>query len=408
MGEEIDANKEVAFGEDQSAALQAIKELGSIKDPSALDALLEISKHARSKMLRKEARKAVWRLKRAGVQGTKATELDPRDIHPRSEDVFDMGWKGINAAYLSVVDGDGYRLAVTCTPAAFGAVRAQVFVLGDTEGIHACGERSISKGEIGDFISRISRGQIVAKVWPKAAVFEVFRHEEISRSLGHSLPMEYFTIKPPDRDLMPEHPEPPAYWVMDRREVKWNPLLLNGSASLLGEEAFQSWLIPEADLALYIDDLESSEDTVIVVGLKTKEERRASIVSRATSSFFSPERRRLYKRRLEEQAFVLYMIGSKDVAKKALAAAVALDPESGTASEKHPFATAFVEMSMEFYLRARRRSRVLELKHKQTGIMDESAKRIVVPFGHELRQRTSDEVAQEDLPHRIWTPRKPL
>ncbi|HHY38077.1 MAG TPA: hypothetical protein GX507_04030 [Clostridia bacterium] len=375
MGEEIDTKREAALkeavlkdtalGEDQSAALGAIKELGSIKDPSALDALLEISERARSKVVRKEARKAIWRLKRAGVRATKTAEPDPRDTHSRSEDVSGMGWKGIDTAYLSVVDGDGYRLAVTCTPAAFGAVRAQVFVLGDTEGIHACGERSMSKGEIGDFISRIARGQIVAEVWPKAAVFEVFRHEEISRSLGHSLPMEYFTIKPPDKDLMPEHPEPPAYWVMDRREVKWNPLLLDGSASLLGEEAFRSWLIPEADLAPYIDDLESSEDTVIVVGLKSKEERRAGIISRATSSFFDPERRRLYKRRLEEQAFVLFMTGRKDVAKTALAAAVALDPESGTAPEKHPFASAFVEMSMEFHLRERRQSRVSGVK---TGV----------------------------------------
>lgn len=400
MREELDAKKEIALGDDQSAALEATKELGSIKDPSALRALLEISEGALSKAVRKEARKAIWRLRSAGVREPEAVVPAPQGAPSGAENVPDMGWRGVEAAYLSTIDGDGYRLAVTCTPAAFGAVRAQVFVLGDTEGIHACAERSMSKGEIQDFISKISQGQIVAEVPPKAAVFEIFRHEDISRSLGRSLPMEYFTLKPADKRLMPKHVEPPAYWVIDRREVKWNPLLLDGSVSLLCEAAFRSWLIPEPDLARYIDDLESSENTVIVVGLKSKEERRASIVSRATSFFFGLERRRLYKRRLEEQAFVLFMTKSKDAARTALAAAMALDPESGIAPQNHPFASAFVEMSMEYHLRERRRRKVSGAARQPAGPAGETVGRVVTPSVPEMVR----EATREDMPRRIWVP----
>lgn len=438
MQEHIEQQVRIALSDGYSAAIEAVKTLGSFRDPAALEALMRISEKAGSKAVRKEARKAIWKLKSAGVRvpekspevrqapgtaampagylgegrlvetGAGATLEDVSDTEERQQglpalseeqseapDDGNMPWKDITQAYLSAVDGAGYRLAVTITPGPFGALRTGMFVLGDTEGIHGCGERSVTGGDLEDFVAEISRGGIIVKVPPKVAAFEIFRHEDISRSLKKSLPFDYFAIRPAGKDEMPRDTEAAIYRVVDAREVKWNPLLLERSAALLSEDAFSSWIIPKEEVSEYIEDLDASESSMIIVGVKSKEEQRKNIIDSALDGFFSADRRKLYKRRLEEQAFILFLIEKPPIAKVALAAAMGLDPDSGVWVQNHPFARALMELSLEVH-------RGL---NKDKGLLLEKATALRLKEGDvRLSYDESKTTTEEHHMPRIWTP----
>ena len=66
---------------------------------------------------------------------------------------------------------------------------------------------------------------------------------------------------------------------------------------------------------------------------------------------FSPERRQLLKRRLEEMGYIFFKLGQEETAGLALAAAHAVDQES-TILKANPVIEALLERSLTFYTKA--------------------------------------------------------
>ena len=94
--------------------------------------------------------------------------------------------------------------------------------------------------------------------------------------------------------------------------------------------------------------LHETEDSPIIMPSQQKEERLDKIHKEMAGKFIDEEKRRLYKRRLEEMAYFLLKTNREDDAQSALAAALAFGPE-GVPSDKHPFALRLIKEGLSVY-----------------------------------------------------------
>ena len=90
-------------------------------------------------------------------------------------------------------------------------------------------------------------------------------------------------------------------------------------------DLFLNWQIEEDQIQPYADAVREAEESKIVLNPAQKEVRFQEIYLKALLEIFSEEKRALYKRRLEEMAYVLFKLGRQDEARISLAVAIDLE-----------------------------------------------------------------------------------
>jgi hypothetical protein len=123
--------------------------------------------------------------------------------------------------------------------------------------------------------------------------------------------------------------------------------LLQRSEDLVGKYPFAYWLLEWKLLIDCYKELYEMENSPIVLTDPQKESRTAEITKKTARLFFDDNNRMLFKRRLEEIAYILFKTDREEDAQSALAAALAFEP-GGVASEDHPFALKTVEKNFAF------------------------------------------------------------
>jgi len=100
-----------------------------------------------------------------------------------------------------------------------------------------------------------------------------------------------------------------------------------------------------------MEDMFKVKESPIVLTEAQKSERIREIKEKCMGEIFSPERRKLLKRRLEEMGYIFFKLGQEETAGLALAAAHAADQES-TILKANPVIETLLERSLAFYTKA--------------------------------------------------------
>ncbi|MEO6028408.1 MAG: hypothetical protein ABIR79_16200 [Candidatus Binatia bacterium] len=95
-------------------------------------------------------------------------------------------------------------------------------------------------------------------------------------------------------------------------------------ATLLDEIEFFTWALDRETLAPYLDEIQSARDSPLVLSRPQQEERVSAALARAERELFGGTPAAIYRRRLEEMAYVLHASGRRDLARAAAATAVGL------------------------------------------------------------------------------------
>jgi len=96
----------------------------------------------------------------------------------------------------------------------------------------------------------------------------------------------------------------------------------------------------------YRDEVRRASDSPIIVSPALQQERLEEMQKRAMREIFDAEHIRRYRRRLEEMAYLLWHTKRPDEARRALAAAMALQGEKVDVAEQ-PFLRALFTRSVE-------------------------------------------------------------
>ncbi len=253
----------------------------------------------------------------------------------------------MSRAWVSAVDGTGSRGCWIVFEGPFGERSLLTGVLNDLTGILDVAGGPIAKKRLDERLRAIREESPLPWVdappaWAVALFAEASR---LHAAAGTSLPAELTRWQPLLEQGEAAGP-PPIYSRISPEIVAGDPAPLAASAQLLEAPELAGWFLDPPSVQGEAVELLQAQESRLIVTDQVKEERHAALIDRTIETHFGPEARRLWQRRLEEQAFVLDATGRPAEARQAVAAALALaDPEH--APRRIPFVRALMERSLE-------------------------------------------------------------
>jgi hypothetical protein len=325
------------------APLPAVVEaLRIMATPAAAALLSQIAAQTDAKEVQKAARRALYRLKTMGVETNRVLSQAPR------KSVLEVPKLPVVVALASQIDFDGNRALYLARRRPFSGLVLVSLIINDQRGILDCNAFPVTKKDLTRIVTDIQADDRLTHVELPAAYAQQLVEEGYQRNLstGTSVPQDFQSL----RDLigMPEAlwEQGPIYHVINPEEFREQPAWLALSGQLLEVKELQGWHLPPEALQKYREEVKQTAESPIIVSQATQQERIEAVQKRTLRDLFPPAARQHYRSRLEEMAYLLWQTKRMDEAKRALAAALALQGEEVDAAE-HPFLRVLFTRSVE-------------------------------------------------------------
>jgi hypothetical protein len=326
-----------------------IAALGNSRDASSGPVLSAIATTAPDKDLRKAARRALHRLRGAGldIAVPVAADVDLAPPGPASSGQ-------VTRALASPTDGAGSRLLWYAVERPYGAFMTFNFVLNDIVGAK----------DVFIVDTSARRFNVELREWGERSGFQAV---ELPVEYGLSLLSEALVLNaeshvpiPRDfvfkRGLLGELPPPPTdaliHQHISRGQSLLMPNLLDESPQLLEEPELYGWLFGYDEVKDYVRELRQAGESRLIVSTEPREAREQRIIGTAIDTLFTPSLRRAYRRRLEETAYLFWASNRERAARRAVAAAFAIADTGSLRS--HALLGAIVRRSIEMAIELER------------------------------------------------------
>ena len=282
--------------------------LGAVIDDGAAQMLAEMEVGA-SGTLRREIRRALFRLKQHGIEPPAAAA--PAASTPRA-DAAEI------TAMLSPIDVEGARIVWIVKPRMQGGVLRMWALISDGDGLVGAQNTGLTRRELKaerEELERRANVKLVDGDWRLADFIacEAYRNTPAARrgQVGNFLVLraEMISSPPPTELVHPVYAELAA-------EIESEP-----SVELLKEPELLEWRLPDTLIKPYVEEINRAGESVIVLNPMHKQERINAVIDRATAEILSGDNGRRIRRRLEDVAY--YMARDKRRLQAGWAAAAA-------------------------------------------------------------------------------------
>jgi hypothetical protein len=323
-------------------ALALIAALGDSRDAAGGSVLATVATAAQDKEVRKSARRALHRLRSAGVDVVVPV---PADVESATAAPASTGQ--VTRAVVSPIDGVGSRLIWLAIERPYGAFMTFNFVLNDLVGVKDV------------FIVDTSARRFTAELdlWTERSGFTPV---DVPVEYGLGLLSEALALNaesqfPLPRDFvfrrgqLGQLPPPPSdaliHQHISRGQALLMPNLLDEAGELLEEPELIGWLFGYDEVRAYAHELRQAAESRLILTTEPREAREQRVIGTAIDTLFPPTLRRAYRRRLEETAYLFWATNRERAARRAVAAAFAI-PDTGSL-RSHPLLNAIVRRSIE-------------------------------------------------------------
>ncbi|HEY2028656.1 MAG TPA: hypothetical protein VGH20_05555 [Myxococcales bacterium] len=272
------------------------------------------------KVLAKEAKRELQRLKQRGVQ--------VQEVRPQGETVLKPPPEAeAPLCYASSIDSYGER-AIWWSRAARQGVEVVQVVVSDVKGILTADALALSRKSWREFVKRLPRQGVVftAEISKEHARALIAEAEATGARNGFSPPAGYgeaLRLLGPAPDRLPPSPGSVIEVIDEAAQAQTG-------AALFDDPLFASW-IPEEDalrsFALRVDEIAVSQ---LYIDARQKQDAFERAGEEASQAYFNSTRRGLYSKRLLEMAHVLTQAGRSETARTAVAVSRALSTEAQT------------------------------------------------------------------------------
>jgi len=327
------------LGENSEIDLAVAFLLGRLADPAGVAALLKIEKTAASKELKREARRALFKLEQKGLTVRPAEEAAPekRPVFGGGSDI---------EGYLSLVDGAGDRLVWLVRPHAGGGLQLLQAMVSDRTGLLRADGAVIKRKELRAQAEEIKkeRGLAMAAVPWEYADGIVYEAYEKAKAAGQKTG-QFSSMRAAFNPMKPKAVPHPIYSRLNRNEAQsedWR------SRRLLDEPEFRFWILDEDWMQPYLNRVAEAQESRLVLNEAQKEERIAAILRAAAREIFAGESGAIFVRRMEDMALCLLESNRKEPALIAFAVALQL-AEGQIGILDISFLTGLLQKSSAFY-----------------------------------------------------------
>jgi hypothetical protein len=326
-------------GKDERIDLALAESLGQWSSPRASGLLHRLSTATSGKAVVKSIRKSIFRLKSRGFEAEEISDRTPAVYHPPPP--------AASEGFLTPIDFSGQRVVLLARPQIPQGMAAFSAAIGDRDGVVDFSGFETSRKNFHEYLGMFRAeypGEVV-EADPDYCCGLIMEGAEIGQKKGASPSPEFLKWRP----LMGASPSLPLrpliYRYLEEEEARSRPELLDRSASLFQLPSFSAWSLEEEESKKYLALLKEASASRLVLAPHQKEGRLIEIYQQAVHELFDGPRRLLYRRRLEEMAYILWKTGQENEARIALAAAIGMEKESGILAP-HPFLMELAKRSL--------------------------------------------------------------
>jgi len=332
------------FGKARETDLAVVFVLGKISEAAALDTLGEIDRRTSDKDVRKEIKRALFKLSQKGFTAPEEKSEATKAAAPL------FGAEPEIEAYMSAVDGGGGRLVWIAKPQPSHGLQVIQAMLHDREGLLRFGGMHMRRKELRKMADEIKQQHDVSMIaipWQFADQM-IYEGYEKARARGQSGLENFHEIRSVLATGKPKETTHPIYRKLDAEQVRdgaWR----EQSRRLLDEPELRYWILTDDWVQAFLPLLQEAQTSRLVLNPLQKEERFNAIVRDAVKTLCTGDNGQAFKRRMEDMA--LYFLETKRADQAKLALAVALQVGEGDPGPLDvSFLSGLMQKSFAFFM----------------------------------------------------------
>lgn len=340
VGEDVAALR-AAWGREADGDAAVLERLGRLASPDSVAALLELENATSDKSVRKEIRRALFRLEQRGLAVPKAQPAPT---------VVTLGAVEVEG-YMSASDGNGDQLLWLVKPRR-GELAHLFAVINDPTGM-----REVEMNQVTRKTLRSAREDLLSRHGIRIVEVD-WRYCDQRMRQAHRWALERGTTVQGDYvgargQILQEEPaaevEHPILAVVDRAALE-EAAIPEKAMALLDEPELRTWFFPPEMLHAYIEEIAAAQTSPLLLNEHQQRERVEQILARAIREVFGGEAQESWRRRILDLAWVLHASQRQAAARAAVATAEALKTSSGGTGVH--FCEALLRFSFAAHMRA--------------------------------------------------------
>jgi len=330
---------EALRGNDEGLDVALARGFAQADSPGAVEFLTSWTGKSPSKNIGKEIRKSLFRLKSKGM-------LVPEFEDP-SPGIFRLPQAASSQGFISAVDAGGTRMVWIGRPQPPQGMAIVSSAIRDTEGILRFTAFESSRKKFQEFMDQTRQDFLwdIVEADPDYGAALIQEAHEIQIKQGKTPNPEYLKLRGLLNPISSLPIRPLIYRYLNEEEIKARPDLVDRSPSLFELPPFQPWFLEKEEIAKCRGLLEDAAHSRIILAPHQQEGRFFDIYRQTVGELFDEKRRLLFRRRLEEMAYVLWKKGDEAAAKISVAAGLGMAVENKLFSP-HPFLTELVKRTV--------------------------------------------------------------
>ena len=309
------------FGAEPGESLAVAYVLGRIRDAASVEALKSLEGRAGNKEVRREIRRSLFKLAQGGL-ATAGPEAAPQPEEAGANFSLAPEIEG----FLSSVTGGGSRMVILTRPQPGGGLMAMQAAVNDRRGLERLGGNVIRRKELRQMMEdmKAQLGVSMTRVpWEYADWLVHDAYQKVTDSPGEGV-ADYPRIRTHLTAAKPAQRAHPVFDLVDEDGID-AAALSETSEKLLEEPELRTWFVEKDLLEPYLERLEETEQSRIVLNPMQKEERFRSIVREAVQGIFlGEETAPAFETRFEDAALHLHVSGQEEKARTILGVALAI------------------------------------------------------------------------------------
>lgn len=331
------------FGSDPAASMAVAHVLGRIRDAASVEALKSLEGRAGSKEIRREIRRSLFKLAQGGLAPAGPEET------PAQEAGANFSLAPEVEGYLSSVTGAGSRMVILARPQLGGLMVLQAAV-NDRRGLERLGGTVIRRKELRQMMEEM-KAQVGVSVtpvpWEYADWLVHDAYQKVKDTAGEGV-ADYPVLRSRLTTAKPAECAHPVFDAMNAEGIEATSLS-EVSDKLLEEPELRTWFVEKELMEPWLQRLDETEQSRIVLNPMQKEERFRSVLREAVQGLFlGDETAPVFEARLEDAALHLHASGQEDQARQILRVALAIrDGDLGNLGA--PLLEALVMRSVGLY-----------------------------------------------------------
>ena len=317
-------------GLSEAALDTRLRAFGNEHGAAALPALTALASDALDRVVRRAAKRALYRLSQRG--------LTPPSAPPPAPVVQRRAPRAVRA-WLSGIDGSGSRAAWILFEGPYGGGALCSLILNDVVGITEVAGGDITKKRLEAELASLRAAQKLPWVETETgrALGLVAESLRLHAERSTAPPAAFGRWQPFFAEAAA--PEMPALDAAD-------PTLVDRSAELLALPELAGWFLDPESVQKDALEMQEARESRLGVSDQIKAERQEAILTRVIERELAPDARRRWARRLSEMAWIFGATGRPEQEAMARSAAVALAAPDAEA-RRHPFVRTLAQRGLE-------------------------------------------------------------